>query len=202
MRARLACCLIAAQILRPPVGNADETTATLAPTATLDRQIVAGADRTVWRGFPGTTGSPPYYEYGPSTARSQGALEDRTEQSARVVEESMQETPEKQRSLQEIEVENAPGGDMFGSITAISEQGVGHPMPNRCLDFDLSKFGKGNACGPPLSLPCFDYSRCQLPPEGNPSIYVYDYECTLADSDKVGHRCCYSYLRQAQSAKK
>lgn len=178
MRARTAFWLIAVHNLHPPFGGANGTTAPLASVAPSGRQYVATLDRTTWRGFPGTSVS----TYRHSRARSQGEAG----LPVRVVEESQEETS-KHRSVQEVEIESPTGSDLLGSITGTSEQGVGHPMPNRCRDFNLSKFGKGQSCGPPLSLPCFDYDRCQLPPEGKLTIYVYDYDCTLADSDKVGH---------------
>lgn len=63
---------------------------------------------------------------------------------------------------------------------------VGKPETNRCSDLDMSLFEKGLICGSPLTLPCFDYGRCQLPPEGKgPTIYVYDHDCTLANSDEL-----------------
>lgn len=55
----------------------------------------------------------------------------------------------------------------------------------RKFNIDVSVFEKGKECGSPLSSPCFDYSRCRLPPEGpGPTIYVYDFNCTLLDSDQ------------------
>lgn len=65
----------------------------------------------------------------------------------------------------------------------IDTQGVGNPIPNRCSEMDLSLFDMGKICGSPLSSPCFDHRRCEAALEGNgPSIYVYDYDCTLTDS--------------------
>ena len=64
--------------------------------------------------------------------------------------------------------------------------GPGSHQTNRCSDLNMSMFDKGKACGSPLSQPCFDYSRCDLGPGGNGmSMYVYDADCTLADSDKL-----------------
>eukprot|EP00752_Nemacystus_decipiens_P004771 g4342.t1 len=53
---------------------------------------------------------------------------------------------------------------------------------NRCSDYDLSPF-TNNAinCGAPLSLPCFNFSRCR----DGPSVYVYDKECSLKDSSQI-----------------
>lgn len=65
-----------------------------------------------------------------------------------------------------------------------SQQQVGEPEANRCSDIDMSLLEKGFVCGSPLSSPCFDYGRCQLPPQG-PTMYIYDNNCTLADSDKL-----------------
>lgn len=57
---------------------------------------------------------------------------------------------------------------------------------NRCWDYDLSVYQKGMICGPPLSYPCFDFGRCQPPPAGGgPTMYVYDYDCTLRDSGEL-----------------
>lgn len=41
---------------------------------------------------------------------------------------------------------------------------------NRCSDLNLTGFGDAMNCGPPLSAPCFDFSRCR----GEPAVYVYD----------------------------
>lgn len=58
--------------------------------------------------------------------------------------------------------------------------GVGDVVTNRCSDLDMSIFDKGTTCGAPLSMPCFDYSRCQLDAESdNSTIYVYDSDCSL-----------------------
>lgn len=68
---------------------------------------------------------------------------------------------------------------------------------NRCSnsDFNVDKFD--TTCGPPLSSPCFDFSRCTLSvPDydssetaaaggGGPKIYVYDHGCSLSDSDSI-----------------
>lgn len=63
---------------------------------------------------------------------------------------------------------------------------VGNPSSNGCGDLDLSQFDKGKACGTPLTLPCFDNSRCVPPPHGTgPTIYVYDKDCSLADSAEL-----------------
>lgn len=65
-------------------------------------------------------------------------------------------------------------------------RGPGSHQTNRCSDLDMTMFDKGKACGSPLSQPCFDYSRCDLGPGGNGmSMYVYDADCTLADSDEM-----------------
>lgn len=45
-------------------------------------------------------------------------------------------------------------------------------MTNRCSDYDLSGFGDALNCGSPLSLPCFDFSRCR----NGPTVYIYDEE--------------------------
>eukprot|EP00752_Nemacystus_decipiens_P004770 g4341.t1 len=56
------------------------------------------------------------------------------------------------------------------------------PRTNRCSDFDLSPFiDNAINCGSPLSSPCFNFSRCS----DNPSVYVYDEECSLADSSQI-----------------
>lgn len=73
---------------------------------------------------------------------------------------------------------------------------------NRCLDgkFTRAMFDKGRACGAPFSLPCFNYSRCAMPSPnsgtsvasggeiGGPKIYVYDFGCSLSDSDSPSYR--------------
>lgn len=194
MRTRVTFWLVAFYTQHPPHSSADGTTVPQASVGPSGRQFARTLDRTAWRGVPGTIDSvSPSIAYGSSSAQSRGALEDGAEGPARAVEESQEGTP-KHRSVQEVEAENITRSDVLGSIPGTSERGVGHPMPNRCQDFRLSRFGKGQSCGPPLSLPCFDYGRCQVPPEGKLTIYVYDYDCTLADSDQVGHRCCCLYL--------
>lgn len=46
---------------------------------------------------------------------------------------------------------------------------------NRCSDLDLTGFAKAMNCGPPLSAPCFDFSRCR----DRPTVYVYDSQVSL-----------------------
>eukprot|EP00752_Nemacystus_decipiens_P003214 g2975.t1 len=79
---------------------------------------------------------------------------------------------------------------------------------NRCSDreFTTSTFDKGRTCGSPLSLPCFNYSRCAMPSPNSrdsaagsavssaglgevssPKIYVYDADCSLSDSDSPSY---------------
>lgn len=55
---------------------------------------------------------------------------------------------------------------------------------NNCARVNMSHVEKGNICGPPFGVPCFDYGRCRPTSEGGTgvSIYVYDEECTLEDS--------------------
>lgn len=72
------------------------------------------------------------------------------------------------------------------------EGSVGHPISNRCSDFDLSTFDEGKACGSPFAAPCFDYnSHCISPSQttltlqGTGGIYVYDYDCSLGNSNSL-----------------
>ncbi|CAN0320203.1 unnamed protein product, partial [Pylaiella littoralis] len=51
-----------------------------------------------------------------------------------------------------------------------------------CHDVKMSVFAKGVDCGAPLSEPCFDFERC---PNGSAGIYVYDGNCSLADSSAL-----------------
>ncbi|CAM9963910.1 unnamed protein product [Ectocarpus sp. 4 AP-2014] len=55
----------------------------------------------------------------------------------------------------------------------------------RCSNLEnaTAAFAHGSVCGPPLSEPCFDHSRCVA--STRPMIYVYDQECSLADSNKL-----------------
>ncbi|CAM9123044.1 unnamed protein product [Ectocarpus sp. 13 AM-2016] len=69
-------------------------------------------------------------------------------------------------------------------------------VANRCSSFDLASFGKAKHCGSPWSAPCFDYSRCR----DNKSIYVYDENCTLADSSKITEGMSFHLRRAAQEA--
>ncbi|CAM9896538.1 unnamed protein product, partial [Ectocarpus fasciculatus] len=59
-----------------------------------------------------------------------------------------------------------------------------HPIKDewvqRCSNLNASSFANGSVCGPPLAQPCFDHSRCGS--TSLPKIYVYDQECSLADS--------------------
>lgn len=56
---------------------------------------------------------------------------------------------------------------------------------NRCADLDMSVFAKAMTCGSPLSYPCFEHHRCTPQEEGGSGtgMYVYDEECSLADSE-------------------
>lgn len=82
---------------------------------------------------------------------------------------------------------------------------VGNIKPNGCADINPQDFAGGSLCGAPLSLPCFDYSSCPPPSDSNgPSIYVYDSDCSLADSEHLAithgddeDRHHSSYWRQA-----
>ncbi|CAM9211637.1 unnamed protein product, partial [Ascophyllum nodosum] len=57
---------------------------------------------------------------------------------------------------------------------------------NGCADLELSSFDKGKYCGFPLAHPCFDHSRCLLPPQGSgPRFYIYDQNCSLANSSEL-----------------
>lgn len=58
---------------------------------------------------------------------------------------------------------------------------------NRCSRFDLSTFNNGKSCGPPLSAPCFDWSRCV----GGTSIYVYDRKV-----NEFERRCDFDELKK------
>lgn len=72
--------------------------------------------------------------------------------------------------------DGAPGLDIGG---------VGDVLTNSCSDIDMRIFDNAKRCGIPLSMPCFDYSRCHLDEDGGPKIYVYDYDCSLDPSDKL-----------------
>lgn len=66
---------------------------------------------------------------------------------------------------------------MNGVIGSVGEfiLTVDFPPPvstNRCSDYDLSGMANAMNCGPPLTAPCFDFSRCR----GRPTVYVYDQE--------------------------
>lgn len=66
---------------------------------------------------------------------------------------------------------------------------IGHPEVHGCRDYSSVVRETRQLCGPPLTLPCFDHSRCLRPPQGTgPSIYVYDDNCSLANSDQLHHR--------------
>lgn len=59
---------------------------------------------------------------------------------------------------------------------------------NLCSNLDLSAFDAGQACGSPLSAPCFDHSRCRCCDSSRrprPTMYVYDDNCSLADSREL-----------------
>lgn len=94
-------------------------------------------------------------------------------------------------------------------IRAIVSKLLGNDTTNRCSDqeFTRSIFDMGRTCGAPLGLPCFNYSRCAMPSPGSgysangsavapagvgdvsrPKIYVYDYGCSLSDSDSPSYR--------------
>lgn len=68
------------------------------------------------------------------------------------------------------------------------EQNMRTSPTKRCSDVDMSIFEKGRDCGPPLTAPCFDFSRCAPNASasdgvGGPKIYVFDSDCSLSDSD-------------------
>lgn len=52
-----------------------------------------------------------------------------------------------------------------------------------CAELDMSLFSRGRTCGSPLSEDCFDSSRCG--DEHAPQVYVYDFDCSLEDSDRL-----------------
>ena len=60
------------------------------------------------------------------------------------------------------------------------------PPTNSCADLELSIFDKGESCGFPPAYPCFDHSRCLLPPQGSePRFYIYNQDCSLANSSEL-----------------
>lgn len=61
----------------------------------------------------------------------------------------------------------------FGDPTSMAD--LPEVSTNRCSDYDLSGFAKAMNCGSPLSLPCFDFSRCR----NGPTVYIYDQEVSL-----------------------
>jgi len=68
------------------------------------------------------------------------------------------------------------------------EQTVRTGQAKRCSDMDMSAFEKGRSCGPPLTAPCFDFSRCASNTSASggvagPKIYVFDSDCSLSDSE-------------------
>ena len=68
------------------------------------------------------------------------------------------------------------------------EFGAGSDLTRRaglCSVIDLSVFTTGKACGLPLSAPCFNNTRCASLPL--PTMYVYDYSCSLADSSLMAN---------------
>eukprot|EP00903_Cladosiphon_okamuranus_P018061 g16622.t1 len=48
-------------------------------------------------------------------------------------------------------------------------------------------------CGSPLSLPCFDFTRCR----NGITVYVYDQECSLADSNHIESHGFDTIIRRA-----
>lgn len=59
---------------------------------------------------------------------------------------------------------------------------------SRCSSIDLAAIAPSMACGAPLAEPCFDHSRCRPRASGapsQPSIYVFDATCSLADSSAL-----------------
>lgn len=72
------------------------------------------------------------------------------------------------------------GGGPSSSISGLQ----GRP-PEICADIDLSEFRPGRACGLPLSAPCFNSTRCASLPR--PTMYVYDHNCSLADSSQLAN---------------
>lgn len=75
------------------------------------------------------------------------------------------------------------GRMLENGIPAFDMQDVGNPFINRCSELDVGLFDEGKACGSPLSMPCFDHSRCQLGRDGTPpKVYIYDNNCSLTPS--------------------
>ena len=63
-----------------------------------------------------------------------------------------------------------------------------------CSQIDLSVFAPGKVCGLPLSAPCFDSTRCSgalLSSLPRPLMYVYDNDCSLANSSLLGNATTY-----------
>ncbi|CAM9951998.1 unnamed protein product, partial [Ectocarpus fasciculatus] len=63
---------------------------------------------------------------------------------------------------------------------------------SRCSTIDMAAVAPSMACGAPLAEPCFDHSRCRrrrrphdTAPPSQPSIYVFDATCSLADSSAL-----------------
>ena len=104
------------------------------------------------------------------------------------------------------------GNPLPPTVDVYSESGGGlKPVrtdTNRCSDSEFDNNMYNRQCGSPLSSPCFNFSRCALPltaqeatatfttPSSNSfatdaggasgvKIYVFDNECSLADSDSI-----------------
>lgn len=127
------------------------------------------------------------------------SLEDHLKsESTAVLEQSQGVYEERNMSAASNAVEGLPGGTTGTPRRrgverkegeAIVGGTVGRPVVHGCRDYSSVVRETRQLCGPPLTLPCFDHSRCSRPPEGTgPSIYVYDDNCSLADSDQLLHR--------------
>lgn len=71
-------------------------------------------------------------------------------------------------------------------LPSVNNNAFGERVPSGCPWLDMSHFEKGRKCGLPLSLPCFDYKRCQQN-SSTPAlkVYVYDSDCTLSRSSDM-----------------
>lgn len=179
--------MFAALNLNILASSADSTGGQSQSDGTLRLEQVTAPKRPSWRHpsmLPPSSDDPAKSESIAVLEQPQGVHKDHDEQNtpavSNVVEELQGGTTESPRRRKAVEMETREV--IVGGM-------VGSPAVRGCRDYVSVVREKRQLCGAPLTSPCFDHSRCLPPPEGTgPTIYVYDDNCTLANSNQLQHR--------------